>query len=87
MVTRPARSVAEVGAAYGVKWPTAHAAFVEHADALLSDPEPTKVLGIDETRRGKLSWVTAHPRHDGRDLVTEIEAILDTRITNARTEV
>ena len=52
-----ARSVAEVAAAYGVKWPTAHAAFVEHAEALLTDPEPTTVLGIDETRRGKPRWV------------------------------
>lgn len=52
-----ARSVAEVAAAFAMSWPTAHAAFVEQADALLSDPEPTTVLGIDETRRGKPRWV------------------------------
>jgi transposase len=40
-----------------VSWPTAHAAFVEHADALLPAPQPTTVLGIDETRRGKPRWV------------------------------
>jgi transposase len=51
------RSVAEVADAHGVSWPTAHAAFVEHADALLREPEPTTVLGIDETRRGKPRWV------------------------------
>jgi transposase len=51
------RSVAEVGASFGVSWPTAHAAFVEHADALLPAPQPTTVLGIDETRRGKPRWV------------------------------
>ena len=51
------RSVAEVADAHGVSWPTAHAAFVEHADALLTEPEPTTVLGIDETRRGKPRWV------------------------------
>jgi transposase len=51
------RSVAEVAAAHGVSWPTAHAAFVEYAEALLVEPEPTAVLGIDETRRGKPRWV------------------------------
>ena len=52
-----ARSVAEVASAFALSWPTAHAAFVEHADALLTDPAPTTVLGIDETRRGKPRWV------------------------------
>ena len=52
-----ARSVAEVAGAFAVSWPTAHASFVEHADALLTLPEPTRVLGIDETRRGKPRWV------------------------------
>ena len=52
-----ARSVSEVAVAFALSWPTAHAAFVEHADALLTAPEPTTVLGIDETRRGKPRWV------------------------------
>lgn len=52
-----ARSVAEVADVHGVSWPTAHTAFIEHADALLPAPEPTTVLGIDETRRGKPRWV------------------------------
>lgn len=52
-----ARSVAEVADAFKVTWPTAHKAFVEHAEAALSEPEPTSVLGIDETRRGKPRWV------------------------------
>jgi transposase len=51
-----ARSVAEVADAYGVSWPTAHRAFVAHADEQLKEPEPTPVLGIDETRRGKPRW-------------------------------
>jgi transposase len=55
-VGETARSVSEVAGVHRVSWPTAHAAFVEHADALLSDPEPTTVLGIDETRRGKPRW-------------------------------
>lgn len=57
-----ARSVSEVADAHSVSWPTAHAAFVEHAAALLSSPQPTRVLGIDETRRGKPRWV-----RDGQD--------------------
>ena len=51
-----ARSVAEVADAHGVSWPTAHRAFVDHADAALPEPAPTRVLGIDETRRGKPRW-------------------------------
>ncbi|MGC5249400.1 transposase, partial [Gordonia sp. DT219] len=51
-----ARSVVEVAAAAGVSWPTAHTAFVEHAKTVLTDPEPVRVLGIDETRRGKPRW-------------------------------
>lgn len=52
-----ARSVAEVAHAHRVSWPTAHRAFVQVADAVLAEPEPTPVLGIDETRRGKPRWV------------------------------
>jgi transposase len=52
-----ARSVSEVATAFALSWPTAHAAFVEHAEDLLADPAPTTVLGIDETRRGKPRWV------------------------------
>ena len=51
-----ARSVAEVAAAHGVSWPTAHRAFVTYATTLLAEPEPVRVLGIDETRRGKPRW-------------------------------
>lgn len=46
-------SVASVGL---MSWPIAHAAFVTHADALLNEPEPVRVLGIDETRRGRPRW-------------------------------
>ena len=51
-----ARAVAEVADAHGVSWPTAHRAFVAHAETLLTEPEPVAVLGIDETRRGKPRW-------------------------------
>ena len=51
-----ARSVSEVADSHGVSWPTAHRAFVAHAEALLAEPRPTPLLGIDETRRGKPRW-------------------------------
>jgi transposase len=54
-----ARSVSEAATAHGVSWPTAHAAFAEAAELVLGEPEPTSVLGIDETRRGKPRWVRA----------------------------
>lgn len=55
-VGESARSVAEVATEHGVSWPTAHAAFCEVADQVLDDPEPVRVLGIDETRRGRPRW-------------------------------
>ncbi|MGZ6770010.1 MAG: ISL3 family transposase [Mycobacteriaceae bacterium] len=48
-----ARSVIEVAAAHHVSWLSAHPA---HAERLLTEPESVRVLGIDETRRGKLRW-------------------------------
>ena len=51
-----ARSVAEVAASHGVSWPTAHRAFVAHAEAVMGPPQPTQMIGIDETRRGKPRW-------------------------------
>ncbi|KAA8955108.1 ISL3 family transposase, partial [Mycobacterium sp.] len=55
-IGQAARSVAEVANAHGVSWPTAHRAFVAHADTVLAEPQPTRVLGIDETRRGAPRW-------------------------------
>jgi transposase len=51
------RAVSEVADAHKVSWPTAHRAFVAHAETLLAEPEPVAVLGLDETRRGKPRWV------------------------------
>ena len=39
-----------------MSWPIAHAAFVAHAEALLGEPDVVRVLGIDETRRGRVRW-------------------------------
>jgi hypothetical protein len=53
------RSVAEVSAAYGTTWNTCHAAVVAMADPVLALAlAPIRVLGIDETRRGKAKWET-----------------------------
>ncbi len=56
------RSVAAVAAQYRVSWPVTHSSYAAHADAVLAEPEPPVVLGIDETRRGTPKWV--------QDLVT-----------------
>jgi transposase len=59
------RCVAEVAAHYGVGWSTVHDAFIAHVAAPLAAPLPVvRVLGIDETRRGKPVW-TQDP-HTGR---------------------
>jgi transposase len=50
------RGVAEVAAAHGVGWTTAQACVDEYTAVVLTEPEPTPVLGIDETRRGKPVW-------------------------------
>jgi transposase len=51
------RSVAAVAAELSVSWPVAHRHYAAHADAVLTEPEPPVVLGIDETRRGAPKWV------------------------------
>ena len=51
-----ARSVSEVAGSHGVSWPTAHRRFVALAEQTLSEPDPVRVLGIDETRRGRPRW-------------------------------
>jgi transposase len=51
------RVVSESATHFGVDWSFMHAAFVEHVRAPLAAPlPPVKVLGIDETRRGKPVW-------------------------------
>ena len=50
------------GAAYyGLSWRVAHRAYIAHVSTALAQPlPPVAVLGIDETRRGKVQWI-----HDG----------------------
>ena len=48
------RPVSGVAAEMGMDWKIAHEAFVAYAEQVLPDaPPPVRVLGIDETRRGK----------------------------------
>jgi transposase len=49
-------SVSEVAALHRVSWPTAHRAVVGYGLAVLGEPDPVVVLGIDETRRGRPRW-------------------------------
>ncbi len=54
------RAVADVAAEYGVSWTTAHGALIAHAARWLPAPEPTRVLGIDETRARSVRWIKEH---------------------------
>jgi transposase len=53
------RSVAEVAREHGVAWHTAHGALIAAAAGWLPAPEPTTVLGIDETRARSVRWIRA----------------------------
>ena len=53
------RAVDEVAAAHGVSWPTAQRAVDAYAARELGEPEPTPLLGIDETRFGRPRWIRA----------------------------
>ena len=53
-VAEQGRVVSESATHYGVDWSIVHNAFVEHVRAPLAAPlPPVKVLGMDETRRGR----------------------------------
>jgi transposase len=51
------RAVDEVAAAHGVSWPTAQRAVDAYAARELGEPEPTPLLGMDETRFGRPRWI------------------------------
>ena len=64
------RDQSEVAAAHRVSWPTVQRAVVVHGAVELVEPEPTTVLGMDETRFGRPRWLPdGHhddPGEDGR---------------------
>lgn len=57
-VAEQRRDVDEVAVSHGVGWATVHDAFIDHVTEPLAAPlPPVTVLGIDETRRGKPTWM------------------------------
>ena len=64
------RDQSEVATAHGVSWPTVQRAVVLRGAVELLEPEPTTVLGMDETRFGRPRWlpngVHDGPGEDGR---------------------
>src|SRR4051812_39955127 len=51
------RAVDEAAAAHRVSWPTAQRAVPAYAEQVLDEPEPTPLLGLDETRFARVRWV------------------------------
>jgi transposase len=52
------RTVVQAARDHDVSWPVVAAAFILHAAAVLpAEPDPVRVLGIDEVRRGRPKWV------------------------------
>ncbi len=60
------RDQSEVAAAYRVSWPTVQRAVVAHGAVELVEPEPVRVLGMDETRFGRPRWLPDGVHADGR---------------------
>jgi transposase len=60
------RDQSEVAAAHRVSWPTVQRAVVAHGAVELTEPEPTRVLGLDETRFGRPRWRPDGHHDDGR---------------------
>ncbi len=60
------RDQSEVAAAHQVSWPTVQRAVVAHGAVELIEPEPTLVLGMDETRFGRPRWLPDGHHDDGR---------------------
>src|SRR5829696_8587375 len=60
------RDQSEVAAAHRVSWPTVQRAVVARGAVELVEPEPTSVLGMDETRFGRPRWLPDGHHDDGR---------------------
>lgn len=60
------RDQSEVAVAHGVSWPTVQRAVVARGAVELVEPEPTRVLGMDETRFGRPRWLPDGVHADGR---------------------
>jgi transposase len=60
------RDQSEVAAAHGVSWPTVQRAVVARGAVELVEPQPVRVLGMDETRFGRPRWLPDGRHDDGR---------------------
>ena len=60
------RDQSEVAAAHGVSWPTVQRAVVTRGAVELVEPEPVRVLGMDETRFGRPRWLPDGHHDNGR---------------------
>jgi transposase len=60
------RDQSEVAAAHGVSWPTVQRAVVAHGVVELVEPQPARVVGMDETRFGRPRWLPDGQHDDGR---------------------
>jgi hypothetical protein len=60
------RDQSEVASTHGVSWPTVQRAVIVHGAIELVEPEPTRVLGMDETRFGRPRWLPDGEHADGR---------------------
>jgi transposase len=60
------RDQCEVAATYRVSWPTVRRAVVARGVVELIEPQPVRVLGMDETRFGRPRWLPDGHHEDGR---------------------
>jgi hypothetical protein len=60
------RDQSEVAASHGVSWPTVQRAVVARGAVELAEPEPIRVLGMDETRFSRPRWLPDGHHDDGR---------------------
>jgi transposase len=60
------RDQSEVATAHGVSWPTVQRAVVTRGAVELAEPQPVRVLGMDETRFGRPRWLPDGVDEDGR---------------------
>jgi transposase len=66
MAVEDGRDQSEVAVSHQVSWPTVQRAVLAHGVVELVEPEPVRVLGMDETRFGRPRWLPDGVHADGR---------------------
>jgi transposase len=69
-IAKSNRSISDVCREYGVSWTTGNTALTAAVEQWLPEPEPTKVLGIDETRARSVKWVFEDKGHRSNPWMT-----------------